>query len=96
MEQLLKVSERVRNIERMFDVRQGLLRKNDTLPNKIFNEPLERGPFKGEVMDRKKFEQMKDEYYELRGWDKETGIPKDETLVALGLEDLVNEPVHQY
>jgi aldehyde:ferredoxin oxidoreductase len=95
VEQVLKVSERVRNVERMFDVRQGVLRKNDTLPNKIFNEPLKRGPFKGEVMDRKKFEQMKDEYYELRGWDKETGIPKQETLVALGLEDLASSRSHE-
>jgi aldehyde:ferredoxin oxidoreductase len=71
-----------------------LSRKDDTLPVKIFSEPLKKGPFKGEIMDREKFERMKDEYYELRGWDKETGIPKEETLIAFGLEDLVNEPGH--
>ncbi len=91
VDQLLKVSERVRNLERMFDVRQGIRRKDDTLPRKIFEEPLKRGKFKGEVMDEEKFEKMKDEYYELRGWDKETGIPEKETLIALGLNDLVLE-----
>lgn len=91
VEQLLKVSERVRNLERMFDVRQGTTRADDTLPRKIFEEPLKRGKFKGEVMNREEFERMKDEYYEIRGWEKETGIPRKETLTALGLEDLATE-----
>jgi len=88
---LLKVSERVRNLERMFDVRQGLRRKDDSLPKKFFDEPLKSGPYKGEVLDREKFEQMKDEYYDIRGWDKETGIPTKEKLVELNLADVAEE-----
>ncbi len=88
---LLKVSERVRNLERMFDVRQGLRRKDDSLPKKFFEVPLSKGPYEGAVLDREKFEQMKDEYYEIRGWDKETGIPTREKLVELGLEDIADE-----
>jgi len=91
LEQLLKVSERVRNLERMFDVRQGLTRKDDDLPKKFFEVPLSKGKFAGEVLDRAKFEQMKDEYYEIRGWDKETGIPTREKLVELGLGDVADE-----
>jgi aldehyde:ferredoxin oxidoreductase len=91
LEQLLKVSERVRNMERMFDVRQGLTRKDDDLPKKFFEVPLSKGKFAGEVLDRAKFEQMKDEYYEIRGWDKETGIPTREKLVELGLEAVADE-----
>ncbi len=87
--QLLTVSERVRNLERMFDVRQGLTRKDDNLPKKFFDQPLKRGPYEGEVLDRKKFEQMKDEYYDLRGWDRETGVPTPEKLAELGLRDMV-------
>jgi aldehyde:ferredoxin oxidoreductase len=87
--QLIEVSERVRNLERMFDVRQGLRREDDNLPPKFFNQPLKKGPFEGEVMDKEKFEQMKDEYYELRGWDKKTGIPTAEKLEELGLHDIV-------
>jgi aldehyde:ferredoxin oxidoreductase len=91
LEQLLKVSERVRNLERLFDVRQGLTRKDDDLPKKFFEVPLSKGKFAGEVLDRAKFEKMKDEYYEIRGWDKETGIPTREKLVELGLEAAADE-----
>lgn len=91
IDKLLKVSERVRNLERMFDVRQGLRRADDTLPKKFFEQPLSKGKFKGEVMDKEKFEQMKDEYYDLRGWDKETGIPTREKLEELGLGDVADE-----
>ncbi len=88
---LLKISERVRNLERMFDVRQGLTRKDDSLPKKFFEEPLKKGKFKGEVLDREKFEAMKDEYYTLRGWDVKTGIPTREKLEELDLKDVADE-----
>ncbi len=87
VERILKISERVRNLERMFDVRQGLRRQDDSLPRKFFKEPLQKGPYKGEVMDEEKFEAMKDEYYEIRGWDKMTGIPTQAKLEELGLGD---------
>ena len=90
-ERLLEVSERVRNLERMFDVRQGLRRKDDSLPGKFFTQPLTSGPYKGEVMDETRFEQMKDEYYDIRGWDKKTGIPTPEKLSELGLQATIEE-----
>jgi aldehyde:ferredoxin oxidoreductase len=88
IEEILKTSERVRNLERMFDVRQGLRRVDDSLPKKFFEQPLENGPYKGEVLDKEKFEKMKDEYYEIRGWNKNTGIPTKDKLVELGLDDV--------
>jgi aldehyde:ferredoxin oxidoreductase len=91
LEKILEVSERVRNLERMFDVRQGLRRKDDSLPKKFFKEPLKSGPYKGEVMDEQKFEEMKDEYYEIRGWDKTSGVPSREKLEQLGLNDVAEE-----
>ncbi len=45
----------------------------------------------GAVVDREKFEKMKDEYYQLRGWDPETGFQKKETLQDLGLEDIIEQ-----
>jgi aldehyde:ferredoxin oxidoreductase len=92
---LMKASERVRNLERMFDVRQGLRRKDDSLPKKFFEQPLTAGPYKGEVLDREKFEQMKDEYYQIRGWDKETGIPTREKLSELNLTGVADEVLGQ-
>jgi aldehyde:ferredoxin oxidoreductase len=47
---------------------------------------------KGKAVDREKFEQLKDEYYQLRGWDAPTGLLKKETLKRLDLEDLI-EPL---
>ncbi len=86
-EQFFQIAERIRNLERMFDVRQGVSRKMDILPDKFFDEPLAKGKYEGAVLDREKFEKMKDEYYEGRGWDKATGIPTPEKLAELGLED---------
>ncbi|MBM3299691.1 MAG: aldehyde:ferredoxin oxidoreductase, partial [Deltaproteobacteria bacterium] len=79
------------NLERAFDVRQGLRRDDDTLPDKFFDTPLAKGKYKGAVLDRTKFEQMKDEYYELRGWDKRTGVPTKEKLMELGLATVADE-----
>jgi aldehyde:ferredoxin oxidoreductase len=90
-EQMLKIGERIRNLERMFDVRQGLTREMDILPKKFFEKPLTKGKYEGAVLDREKFERMKDEYYEQRGWDKATGIPTREKLVELGLEDVADK-----
>ncbi len=41
----------------------------------------------GNMLDRDKFKSMLKEYYRLRGWDEETGLPRSETLAALGLDD---------
>ncbi|RMF97502.1 MAG: hypothetical protein D6734_02020, partial [Candidatus Schekmanbacteria bacterium] len=46
---------------------------------------------KGKTLDRKEFERMLDEFYELRGWDVETGLQKKETLERLGLSDICEE-----
>ena len=91
IERLLKISERVRNLERMFDVRQGVSRSDDTLPKKFFDTPLAKGKYEGAVLDKEKFEAMKDEYYELRGWEKKTGIPTRKKLEELDLKDVADE-----
>jgi aldehyde:ferredoxin oxidoreductase len=84
---LLKAAERSRNVERAFEVREGLTRQDDTIPEREFNKEAG-GKFKGIYIDREEFERAKDEYYTLRGWDVETGAPTRETLTALGLNDI--------
>jgi aldehyde:ferredoxin oxidoreductase len=87
-----KIGERIINMERLFNNREaGISRKDDTLPKRCFDEPMPIGPAKGERIDREKFNQMLDRYYELRGWDKKTGLPTKETLERL---NLANEPTH--
>jgi aldehyde:ferredoxin oxidoreductase len=82
---LMTAAERIRTLERLFNVREGLSRKDDTIAERMFQEPLKGGPWKGEVVDRERLEQMKGEYYSLRGWDRE-GRPTQETLQRLGLQ----------
>ncbi|MEE9612311.1 MAG: aldehyde ferredoxin oxidoreductase family protein [Desulfatiglandales bacterium] len=86
-EQLMEIGERIYNIERLFNTREGSSRKDDTLPDRYFDEPTPLGleAVRGRVIDRKKFEHMLDEYYEIHGWDME-GNPTPETLNRLGLD----------
>ena len=46
---------------------------------------------RGNVLDREKFDAMREEYYQLRGWDKETGLQKKETLIKLGMGDVAGD-----
>jgi len=82
---LTTAAERIRTLERLFNIREGLSRKDDTIAERLFNEPLKDGAWKGEVLDKEKFVEMIDAYYSLRGWDRE-GKPTQETLKRLGLE----------
>ena len=63
----------------MFNVREGLTRKDDTLPYRTLHEPLPDGPAKGQFIGEENLNRMLDEYYELREWDR-LGIAKEETL----------------
>jgi aldehyde:ferredoxin oxidoreductase len=78
---LLKIGERIWNLERLFNNREGFTRADDRLPERFSKVPLSRGHSKGVVVD---LDPMLDEYYELRGWTNE-GIPKEGTLKKLGL-----------
>ncbi|MBO9371059.1 MAG: aldehyde ferredoxin oxidoreductase family protein, partial [Chloroflexi bacterium] len=80
-ETLLEAGERVYNLERMFLVRAGFSRADDTLPPRMLHEPMPEGPAKGHVVE---LDRMLPEYYRLRGWD-ENGVPTKEKLAELGL-----------
>jgi len=88
---LMKIGERIYNIERCFLVREGITRKDDYPPRRWVEEPSPTGPAKGELIDPKRFEQMLDEYYAFHGWDKNTGVPTREKLEELGLKYIANE-----
>jgi aldehyde:ferredoxin oxidoreductase len=83
--ELLKVGERALNLTRLFNVREGFTRQDDTLPERLFSQAATRGPSKGEVVDKNAFEKMLDEYYSCMGWDKQTGMPSDRKLKKLGI-----------
>ena len=84
-EELRLIGERIWNLSKLFNVREGFKRLDDTLPYRVFNEPLRGGKTDGKIVPREEFEKSLREYYRLRGWDEETGMPKEETLKRLGL-----------
>ena len=81
-EEYLKTGERIWNLTKIFNVKNGFSRKDETMPDRIFEEKLEIDEAK---LSKKEFEKMMDEYYEMRGWD-ENGIPTREKLKELDLE----------
>jgi aldehyde:ferredoxin oxidoreductase len=85
-----KVAERIYNIERAFNIREGFGRKDDSLPQRILTEELQKGAAKGQRV--RKQDAFLDQYYDLRGWDR-NGIPTQKKLQELGLGDLVRDIV---
>lgn len=81
LDELEKAGERIFNAERLFLVRAGFSRKDDSLPPRITSEPLTDGPAKGQVCH---LEEMLEVFYRVREWDAD-GIPKDSKLKELGL-----------
>jgi aldehyde:ferredoxin oxidoreductase len=84
---LFKVSERVINLERLFNIREGFTRKDDYLPERFSQESAEEGPGKGQVVDQ---ERLLDLIYTVKGWDKQ-GIPTKEKLKELGLTEIAQK-----
>lgn len=85
--ELSEIGERITNIERMFLAREGIRREHDNLPSRYF-QPMPLGKNKGKKIDIQPFNSMLDEYYQLHGWDKETGIPTKDTLKRLQLDEV--------
>jgi aldehyde:ferredoxin oxidoreductase len=90
-EELDKVGERIENLARLFNIREGKgTRKYDTLPWKIENTPVpEDGPAKGVVVSEEEFQVGLDDYYAARGWTLD-GVPTVEKLEELGLGEYVS------
>lgn len=83
--EILKVGERAINMARLFNLREGLTARDDTLPDRLF-QPLPSGPLAGRGISREQFQAALKLYYEMMGWDRETGVPTEGKLVELGLE----------
>jgi aldehyde:ferredoxin oxidoreductase len=87
-EELATAAERINTLARLINIREGLSRKDDTLPWKVMNEPIpDDGPVKGAVVTQKELDLLLDDYYTARGWDQD-GVPTKEKLKELGMEAL--------
>jgi len=82
--------DRIYNLEKCFNWREGFRRQDDALPDRFFEEPLTVGKRAGAVLDRAEFEGMLKKYYEERGWDPSTSKPTEAKLKSLGLEFAVS------
>lgn len=88
---IMKAGERIFNLMKAYIVREGFTRQDDDWPRRFYEEPLPEGPAKGGVLSEYDVTRLLDEYYELMGWDKDSGLPTKEKLVELGLEEVANE-----
>ncbi|MFP3950639.1 MAG: aldehyde ferredoxin oxidoreductase family protein [Candidatus Bathyarchaeia archaeon] len=77
------IGERIVNTERLFNMREGISREDDKLPRRFRETPLKEGASRGTVFLQ---DELIDEYYDERGWDRVEGRPQRETLRRLGLE----------
>jgi aldehyde:ferredoxin oxidoreductase len=80
------LGERVSTLARLFNTREGLARRQDTLPIRNLSHPMPSGPAKGHIVE---LDPMLDEYYALVGWDA-NGVPTRQRLSTLGLDRLVD------
>ena len=85
--ELLKIGKRIFTLKRLFNIANGVSKKDDTLPRRFLSEPLNEGGCKGQVVE---LELMLKEYYEYMGWN-EDGIPKKEVIEELGLVEYVKK-----
>jgi aldehyde:ferredoxin oxidoreductase len=87
-EEMKMAGERIVNIERLFGIREGITRKDDTLPQRFMDTPLTKGKSAGSILN---LDKMLDEYYTSRGWNVKTGHPSHETLNKLSLEFAISQ-----
>jgi len=87
IEDFKMTGERIVNLSRAFNMRDGFSRADDNLPKRLVEEPMPDGPAQGHVV--KELDTLLDSYYEARGWDKKTGKPNPEKLKELGLDFVI-------
>ena len=90
LEEVERIGERIYNLERAFNCREGVSRKDDALPFRTSQQVIPEGPSKGMSTPQEEFKEMLEEYYRLRGWDS-NGVPTGEKLMALGLPEAAGD-----
>jgi aldehyde:ferredoxin oxidoreductase len=91
-EELLKISERIWQLTRAFSVREidNFDRNIDFPPARLTEEPIADGPNQGHVLSKEDIHNLLNWYYNKRGWN-ENGIPTEETLLRVGLPEVVED-----
>lgn len=79
---IVRIGEKVWNMEKLYNMRAGFTKKDDSLPVRMTEEPVPEGPMKGNISH---VAEILDAYYEARGWDSD-GAPSPAKLEELGLK----------
>ncbi len=91
-EKLMLIARSGVNLEKAFNtIHAGFTRKDDYPPRRYMEEPIKTGPRAGVRCDLEKWDEMLDRFYELNGWDKQTGWQTRKGLATLGLEDVAQK-----
>jgi len=85
IDELMLAGERIYNLERLFNAREGLSRKDDYLPYRVTHDPISNGVSKGSFVSEEELQHMLDEYYLVRGWSR-NGVPTKMQLIRVGLD----------
>ncbi|MGV9170593.1 MAG: aldehyde ferredoxin oxidoreductase C-terminal domain-containing protein, partial [Promethearchaeia archaeon] len=85
-EEMQRCGERISNLGKIYNLREGIGREEDTLPIRCMKDPIKSGIAKGSLVTQEELDLLLDDYYETRGWSKE-GIPTNAKLKELGLMD---------
>jgi aldehyde:ferredoxin oxidoreductase len=88
-EELFGYAKKIRTLERAYEAGEGVTRAMDTLTERFLDHPIKQGVFAGDVLKSAELEEMKSRYYALREWDVDTGVPTEETLRKMELDDVV-------
>lgn len=85
-EELKKAGERIYNLEKIYNIREGWTKEDDYPPPRVMKDPIREGASKGAFVPKEEFEPMLNAYFEARGWS-DNGFPTKQKLAELGIED---------
>jgi len=85
---IMKVGERIFNLARLFNIKNGRTKKDDIIPDRFLKEKMTAGILKGKIMTKEFFIKLLEKYYKLRGWNNE-GIPENRKLKDLNILNLI-------
>jgi aldehyde:ferredoxin oxidoreductase len=88
---LRTAAHRICALRKAYNTRLGLSKADDTLPDRLLEQPMIGGPTDGATLPRDIYEQMMSKYYELMGYDPITSHPRKKTLRNLGLNFITEE-----
>jgi len=91
-DEFFTIARRSYNLEKAFNaLNTNFDRKDDYPPRRFMEEPVRSGPYKGYRCEKENWDKMLDEFYDLHGWDRETGLQTRTSLMKLGMENVVHE-----